>query len=491
MSPVRPSAANADPVELIQAPWHAGDGLAVHADGLEWTYRQLTEQAAARADLLRALGLRPNQLVACPAGETDADATELILMQHALARAGAALLPLAPGLMGGARATLLADTGCEWDWRPSRNDLPGTLIAVGHRRAPSIWPDDRLALVLQTSGSSGRPKAVMLGARNLLASCLRVNARLGLDAGDRWLALLPRQHIGGLAIGWRCALAGATVHLHGRFDARRVARDIQHHPITHLSLVPPMLARLLERLPTPPPTLRVVLLGGQATDRELAGRAITAGWPLYQSYGMTETGSAVAIAGPLGELPHRGVAATPLPGVELDCPRCPEPPASIRLRGPMVMAGYANPQRSAGDGLDDGWLTTADLGCREADGGLRVVGRADAMVVIGGVNVHPGQVEGRCRAAPGVDDCAVTAIAEPHWGHRLILIYQGPAATDELERWCRNELPSAQRPRGLMRVDAIPRLPSGKPDRPRLAEIGRAWARALPHPDSDASRGRA
>ena len=473
--PIRP---DADAVALVHAPWHTGETLAIHANGLRWSYSELAAKTAARMDLLRMLGLRPGQLVAVPVGPTDADSAELVLMQHALARAGAALLPLAPDLSDSARDHLLNAAGCEWTWRPSQGQRPGSLTAAAQRPPPMAWTDDRLALVVPTSGSSGRPKAVMLSARNLLASCRLINARLGLGAGDRWLAVLPRQHIGGLAIGWRCALAGATVQLHGCFDARRVAQDLQRHPITHLSLVPPMLARLLEQLPKPPAALRVVLLGGQATDLGLARRAIAAGWPLYQSYGMTETGSAVAIAGPLRELPGDGLAATLLPGVDVDAPCCPETPAPIRLSGPMVMAGYANPRRTRGDGLDDGWLTTSDLGCLDVHGRLHVAGRADAVVVVGGVNVHPGQIEERCRAAPGVIDCAVTAIAEPHWGHRLILVYEGRADTESVERWCRAELPSAQRPRGFIQIDAIPRLSSGKTDRHRLAEIAQKWAGA-------------
>lgn len=470
-----PQVDDADPGPLANMSRQRAAMPAVLTDGLCWSYRELARLARERAGRLRDQGLREGQLVACPVGLTDRGAAELILMQHALAIARSALLPLAPDMAADARDALLADTGCEWQWRPGETGVDGTLIANPKHPPAVAWVQDRLALVLQTSGSSGRPKAVMLGTRALLASCVRVNARLQLGAGDRWLAVLPRQHIGGLAIGWRCALAEATLQLQGRFDAQRLAQDLQRHPITHLSLVPAMLARLLDRLPAPPPALRAVLLGGQAPDRVLTRQAITAGWPLYQSYGMTETASGVAIAGPLTQLPDDGLAARPLPSVEIECPRCPEPPGPIRLRGPMLMAGYARPGRAAGDGLDDGWLTTADLGCLDAAGRLRVTGRADAMVVIGGVNVHPGQVEARCRAAPGVDDCAVTAVVEPGWGHRLILIYQGPAAADALERWCRAELPSTRRPRGFVAVDAIPRLASGKPDRQRLDAIVQAY----------------
>jgi o-succinylbenzoate---CoA ligase len=174
-------------------------------------------------------------------------------------------------------------------------------VPTGRRRAQTE-ADAAPALLIRTSGSSGQPKVVMLTAAQLKASALRVNAALALAAGDAWLCCLPLDHIGGLAIGWRCALAGAAVCLPGGerslapgFDAAAVAAALSDHPVTHLSLVPTMLARLLDLLPAPPPALQVLLLGGQALHPALARRAAEAGWPLFVSYGMSETGSMVAV----------------------------------------------------------------------------------------------------------------------------------------------------------------------------------------------------
>ena len=145
--------------------------------------------------------------------------------------------------------------------------------------ASAHWPSP-LALVVETSGSSGAPRAAMLTLGNLLTAAALSNAHLGFAPGDCWLCCLPLRHIGGLSITYRCALAGATLLLHPGFDAAAVAADLAPRAVTHLSLVPPMLARLLALGRPPPPSLRVVLVGGQSLSAPLARQAIAAGWPL-------------------------------------------------------------------------------------------------------------------------------------------------------------------------------------------------------------------
>ncbi len=395
---------------------------------------------------------------------------DLLLMQHALARLGAALLPLPQGLAPDLRQGLAALTSAEWAWSPGP---PGHLTRLTPGPSdPSPWCGSPLALVIATSGSSGTPKAVMLTQANVLASATQVNARLGLGPGDLWLGCLPRHHIGGLAIAYRCALAGAGVLLHPGFDAGTVAAALWAHAVTHISLVPPMLARLLDLHQPPPPSLRVALIGGQGLSDALARRALTSGWPLCLTYGMTETGSQVATSAVLEAPPEAGVVGTPLPGLALDCPGCADPARTLRLRGELVMAGYANPDRTQGLGLADGWLTTADLACLTPAGALRVLGRSDGAVlgrsdgalVIGGVQVYPGLVAARLLAAPGVTEAVVVGLAEPTWGAHLAAAYLGEASEAEVAAWCRAQFPGPERPRTLRHLEALPRLASGKPD---------------------------
>jgi O-succinylbenzoic acid--CoA ligase len=296
---------------------------------------------------------------------------------------------------------------------------------------------------------------------------------LRLIEGDSWLCVLPRHHVGGLSIGYRCAVAGASLLVQERFDPLEVQRGLDRHSITHLSLVPAMLHRLLEHRLSPPPHLKAVLIGGQALERNLARRAAAHGWPLYAGYGMTETFTQIA-GGWVGASGRPDNGLQPLGGVEVEAPPCDadptamttspseRAPAPIRLRGPMVMLGYATPTRVCGVGLERGWLTTNDLGCLMPDGGLRVVGRADDALVVAGINVFPSDVETRLSALHAIGEVAVTGIPNAAWGHRLVALYTGPLEPAVLEQWCRKSLPSHLRPRGFARVEQLPQLASGK-----------------------------
>jgi O-succinylbenzoic acid--CoA ligase len=306
----------------------------------------------------------------------------------------------------------------------------------------------------------------MLTRRNLLASAAAVNRRLGFGSGDVWLCCLRLSHIGGLAIIHRWALAGATLVPHEGFDARAVAEDLRRFAVTHLSLVPPMLGRLLDTGAAPPPSLRVVLVGGQALSPVLAERALRAGWPLFLTYGMTETTSQIATSmHALDCVPADGRVGSLLPGVEIDRRDTPEGPSRLRVRGPTLMAGYANPGRLAGQGLDEGWFETSDLGGIDEKGELFVAGRADDVVVIGGNNISLSRVDGLLRKAPGVTDLAVVALDDALWGHRLVVVYSGDLDEQAFEGWCDGALAGAERPRAFKRVAGLPLLDSGKYDR--------------------------
>jgi len=428
---------------------------------------------------LRAQGLRAAQVVLRAVD----DPRHLLLLHQALARTGAGLLPYPAALPAAAVDALAAAIGAEWRW------VQDGLVDTGATPTGDRQDTGVPTLLIRTSGSAGTPKVVMLSAAQLMASAARVNAALDLQPRNEWLCVLPLHHIGGLAISWRCALAGATLRLpapeaaraRGRpcaaatvrpdFDAETVAAALRHHPVTHLSVVPAMLARLLAVMPAPPPHLRVLLSGGQALHPALARRAVAAGWPLYVSYGLSETGSMVAIGRWRDDTAPGTLVGPLLPDVAARCAGPGEAPSRLRLRGPMVMTGYADQRRGPGLGLSDGWLSTDDLCRLEADGTLRVFGRADDLVVIGGEQVSPGAVEARLAAAPGVAEVAVVAVGHPHWGATLAVCWRGPAIPSALETWCRRELPKRERPRLFRQLRALPLLASGKPDRAALRRL--------------------
>lgn len=387
-------------------------------------------------------------------------------------------------------AELLADAAALNDGLSGSREpfiLPaGSLDLARHAYACSLekrpfWPVDRnrsirwtaelppgVALVISTSGSEGEPRGVMLSNACLDAAAAAANRHLPLHAGDLWLACLPLYHIGGQAILWRCARAGASVLLHDGFNAEAVAADLRHFPVTHISLVPAMLARLLDAGATPPASLRHVMIGGAALAQALYDRATAAGWPLNPRYGMSETAAQIATWTPADGPWHEGLVGLPLAGSEFALAA----DGRIRIRGPQLMLGYLD-----GSGIDDdGWLTTGDLGKIDAFGRLTVTGRADDMLVSGGNNVHPLVVESCLAACPGVRDVAVTGLPDPVWGDLIVALVVGETPRKDLLAWCRSRLPGAAQPRRIVRLDALPRNAAGKLERAALRRLAREAA---------------
>lgn len=338
----------------------------------------------------------------------------------------------------------------------------GKLVALAaDAAAPS------LALITATSGSTGAAKGVRLPWRAVAAAARTSGAALALGRGDAWLACLPLHHVGGAMILYRCLRAGAAAVIHEGFDADALARDLPARRITHLSLVPPMLARLLDAGVAPPPALRCVLVGGAALDEALYRRARRAGWPVCPSYGMTETCAAASVFTGSPGAWKAGDAGLPLPGVRVRVTDA----GTLAIATPARMAGYLGENGRAPE-----WIPTRDLGFIDPAGHVHVAGRADDMLVSAGVNVHPLDVEARLARCPGVREAAVAGLADPLWGDVIAAAYEGEAREGEVEAWCRAHLPKAGRPRRFLRVGQLPRTASGKLDRralPRLWEQGR------------------
>lgn len=328
-----------------------------------------------------------------------------------------------------------------------------------------VGPGGEAELIVGTSGTTGAAKAVMLGPDGLRAHVTASRGRLGLGPEDVWLDGLPLFHVGGLMILWRCAEAGATVLLHDHFDVAAMAEALPD--ASHVSLVPTMLARLIEAGIVPGPRLRVCLVGGAALPGALAERALAAGWPLCPTYGMSEAGSQVATLVRAEPGWRAGTVGTALEGLEVALVE-----GRIRVRGAAVMLGYANPAMRPGDGLSDGWFETGDLGAWDEAGRLVVLGRADDVLISGGENIHPQAVEEVAARCPGVQAVGITAQTDTLWGDRLVAMVVGSVGEAEFLDWCRNHLPPALRPKQIVHLESLPLNATGKLDR---AALRRSW----------------
>jgi len=401
------------------------------------------------------------------------------LMIFATAELGVTLYPLDARLPGAWHQSLLEKA--DVDYLITHNgeatfeigDLSMLSLASLKEQGANSKSCSEVALIIATSGSSGEPKGVMLEWEAIYNSAVVVNRRLALGATDCWLNCLPLHHIGGLSIIYRTTLAGASMVLHEGFDAIHVWRDIERYRVTHISLVPVMLAKLLEVAEgAPSEHLRVVLIGGAALDETLARRALDAGWPLFVTYGMSETGSQVATQ-LLASAANIDAPIPLLEGMEClvvdDAGRVTNGIGRIRLRGEMMMRGYASSDQRAGDGLDDdGWYTTGDIGTCSAASGIQIVGRADEVIISGGENIQPRQVERLMQGCPGINELCVLGDDDSVWGERVCVAYAGDSSEQQVEQWCRDNINGSLRPRLFVRLVQLPRLSNGKIDRNQL-----------------------
>ena len=307
-------------------------------------------------------------------------------------------------------------------------------------------------LVVYTSGTTGDPKGVRLTVDNLTAASAASVAHLGHGPDDVWLAAMPLHHVGGISVLVRSAYAGGAVMLQEAFDAAQFATAL-HGEATIASVVPTMLHRLLDADPGPYQGLRAVLVGGGPIPDGLLERAADSGLPVLPSYGMTETFGQVATLRP-GSVPAR--RAHPLPGIEMRI----EDDGRIALRGAQVSPGYLG----EADRTDD-WLVTNDLGRLDDEGALIVLGRADTVIVTGGENVDPVQVERRLAEHPAVEEALVVGLPDREWGQVIACLYSGTAVPDELRAWLGKRLPGHMVPKQWRSVGGIPRTALGKPDR--------------------------
>jgi O-succinylbenzoic acid--CoA ligase len=374
--------------------------------------------------------------VTAPTGE--AVLTSLVpALAAALDGAGPALLPLPTG---GSR---------------------GAVLQALDPRAPVERED--VALVVPTSGSTGGPKGVLLTAAALRSSARATHDRLG--GPGQWLLALPVTHVAGLTVLVR-SLAARTrpevVDLYGGFQVdaftsatKRLAPGVRHYT----SLVPTQLRRLLDA-GADLTAYDGVLVGGAALAPDLRDRAVAAGVRVVTTYGMSETCGGCVYDG------------EPLDGVEVTL----APDGRVSIGGPVVFAGYRLRPDLTGHALVEGRHLTQDLGRWTPDGRLEVLGRADDVIVSGGVNVPAALVERVLDGHPAVAVCAVVGRADPEWGERVVAVVQPtdpatPPSVEELRAFAVGRLEPAALPREVVVLGMLPVLASGKPDKAAVRSL--------------------
>jgi O-succinylbenzoic acid--CoA ligase len=464
------------------------EGIALIFNEESWTWRELDALTSRLCAKLKSLNIRPGAYI----GVLMTNSPEAVIAVHALARAKCVMVPLNTRLTPVEMGWQLQQTGvglllhnthtAEQAQKLVVNCYQVNLSQLPEADAPAVaWPLEATQAIVFTSGTSGRPKGAEITFGNHYASATASAFRIGHHTNDIWLSILPLYHVGGLAVILRCTLYGITTLLHQRFDLHSIQLSFQQHSVTLISLVPTMLHRMLMESMHFPPSLRVVLLGGAAATPELLQQALDAAIPVTPTYGLTEASSQVATVRPGTATQKLGSVGRPLMFTEVvvvDEKRQPLPAGEygeVVVRGPTVMRGYYRNPEATKESIHDGWLYTGDIGYLDEDGDLWLVQRRSDLIVTGGENVYPVEIEAVLRHHPLVSDVSVVGIDDVEWGQQVAAAIVPEEETmpsiEELVTYCRHHLAAYKCPRRFVFVDEFPKTASGKVQRGRIREL--------------------
>ena len=465
------------------------DALAVQFAGLDMSYGQLTARAEAAAGCLwHDWSVRTGDRVAWLGLNHPA---QLVLLL-ALARIGAMLLPLNFRLVPAELAAQLAECSPrhlvhDATWADAGRELASGSGMAAHDAGELLDPGATLAtpqagharqpiLLVYTSGTTSRPKAALHTQGMLMANMAIASAAQAMTEQDRILTVLPLFHVGGLCIQTLPALyAGASVLLHPRFSAEATLECIARQRPTLTLQVPATMKALIDHpawAQTDLSSLRAVWAGSSLLPAGLVEAFHARGVPVCNVYGATETGPFSIALPPDQARTHVGSCGWPVPGVEVRLANEQQGTGELLVRGPNVVARYW-PDQPACDA--DRWFHTGDLARCADDGSYTVVGRARDLIISGGENIHPAEIEELLSAHPAVAECAAFGLPDADWGEVVVaaVVLRDGAVADEvvLRAYLDGKLARFKLPRRWIWLAALPRTALGKLERKALVAL--------------------
>lgn len=463
---------------------------ALTIQGDSYTYAKLNQHVAHYAAGLAAQGIRAEDRIAILLPNS----AEAVIVIHAILRLQAVLMPLNNRL-----------TPAELNWQLEHSqaqyiihnqadlfetacpalsiaDLQHTESMNADRYLTGQLDLDDLCAIIHTSGTSGKPKSVLLSYGNFFYSAMASAYRLGTLPEDHWLCVLPLYHVGGLSIIMRAALYGISINLYTKFDVETINSALTHDKITLISLVPTMLYRLLQAKHEPwSKHLRLVLLGGAAASESLIAQCEAENIPIALTYGLSEATSQVATMLPQDVYRKPGSVGKPLSFTQvtiLDQSGQPCPAGvygEIVVSGPTIMLGYDQNTHSKTDIPQNNLLHTGDIGYLDEDGDLWIIQRRSDLIITGGENVYPIEVETVLRQHPAVADACVVGLPSSEWGQQvsaaIIPMPNTTINTAELLQFSRQHLAGYKQPRYVQLMQDFPRTSSGKIQRQQIIQM--------------------
>ncbi|MCA9839685.1 MAG: AMP-binding protein [Trueperaceae bacterium] len=478
---------------------HYGDKLAIEFVQTDRTssisYRDLEQQVSKAAAYLQRLGVSEGDRVALQLPKS----LEFIYLHLAAMRLGAISLPLNPAFPASELEYFLSDSEAKVFFADARTEeglepMLSTLGALQHaifidlnkgldlvaepsKLPPLLTNPELTALMIYTSGTTGRPKGAELSHANLTANLSALHEAWQWQEDDVLLHVLPIFHTHGLMVALHGALhAGASTTLVEKFGAKETLELLLSRRFSVFMAVPTIHGRLLEEAGKKPYDLsfmRLMTSGSAGLPEDVfAHFKTTFNYTLLERYGMTETG--MNLSNPYSGERRQGSVGLPLPGVEA---RVVDPSnetlladgeiGEVQIRGPHVFKGYwRQAQKTAESFTPDGWLRTGDLGLKEKDGYYRLKGRSKDLIISGGFNVYPPEVELVLAEHPDIAASAVIGCPDKDWGEQVVAVVQAKPGSslseEEVIAFCREHLANYKAPKLVKVVSDLPRNAMGK-----------------------------
>ncbi|GAA0428498.1 o-succinylbenzoate--CoA ligase [Lentibacillus halophilus] len=442
------------------------------SDGTVYTFRELKEKSQSFARKLKQLGVDKGSHI----GILSANHADMVIAIHAVSYIGAVAVLLNTRLTKQERTFQINDADVsvvigQSGFRHADDDLH-TFADVWNLPEPPATLQTELNLddaftIMYTSGTTGFPKGVVHTYGNHWWSAIGSVLNLGLNDSDKWLAVLPLFHVSGLSILLRSVIYGMSVYLLESYERQTVHTAIMERHVTIASVVTVMLKDLVEYLGEPryPETFRCMLLGGGPAPKSLLEQAKSLRIPVFQSYGLTETASQIVTLRPADALEKLGSSGKPLVPAQLTIAEKDDGVGDIFVKGPMVTGGYYHNAEATESAFRDGWFATGDLGYTDADGFLYVSDRRKDLIISGGENIYPTEIENVLSAMEAIDEAGVVGKDDDTWGQIPVafVVVNDPSVTAEIIlEFVSRYLARYKQPRDIRFIDKLPRNASNK-----------------------------
>ena len=477
---------------LMQRAFLTPDRIAVQDAGEKKTFSELHDAVLKRARQLAGLGISKGDIVAL----LMKNSIDMIEVIHALHYIGAIVLLQNTRLTSSELSWQLQDSQAKYllvddelaerisDFSHIQIVKTSELLFLPEQecRLQHEYHLDDTATIMYTSGTTGKPKGVLQTYGNHWWSAVGSALNLGLRETDCWLAAVPFFHISGLSILMRSVIYGISVYVMNGFDAKQANDILIQGKATIMSVVSAMLQQMLSELGerTYPDTFRCMLLGGGPAPKPLLEACRDKGIPVYQTYGMTETASQIVTLAPEYSFAKLGSAGKPLFPAQIRIENNgqiarPNEPGEIVVKGPNVTKGYLNRPDATKQAIKDGWFYTGDIGYVDEEGFLYVLDRRSDLIISGGENIYPAEIEAVLLSHEAVEEAGVTGMADEKWGQvpcAFVKRKEGCAVTaEELSDFCKERLAKYKVPKQIYFVKELPRNAAKKLLRRKLVEL--------------------